>query len=70
MKLREYTELLYEYREKQGFFDTSRACVVFRSVTTVNGVPFDVAKSALQKYIRRGDTRKALNIACEMDLFR
>jgi hypothetical protein len=41
---------------------------VFRGIftsTTASGHPFDVMKSALQKYIRRGD-QKALPVFCEM----
>lgn len=34
--------------------------------TTYSGVEFDVAKSALQKYIRRGITEKALLVAVEI----
>lgn len=41
----------------------------YRSVTTVNGYRFDVMKSGLQKYIRRGMTQKAVYCAVEMLMF-
>jgi len=49
--------------------DTSKLCTTFRSITTVNGYPFDIMKSALQKYIRRGEFYKALYSANEMNVF-
>ena len=42
----------------------------YRNEKTWNGYAFDEAKSALQKYIRRGNADKACFIAAEMDLFR
>lgn len=50
--------------------DTSKLSTKYRSVATLNGVPFDLAKSALQKYTRRGMLEQAQTIACEMDMFR
>lgn len=44
--------------------------VVFRNETTFNGYPFSTAKSALQKYIRRGEVKKAIYFAIELDLFK
>jgi hypothetical protein len=42
----------------------------YRNIKTLNGYPFDIAKSALQKWIRRGKKEEAQKIACELDLFR
>ncbi len=42
---------------------------VYRCETTYNGWTLDVAKSALQKYVRRGVLPKALFALFEMDLF-
>lgn len=42
----------------------------FRRPITWNGYPADVPKSGLQKYIRRGETAKALYCAGELDLFK
>jgi hypothetical protein len=42
----------------------------FRNVTTSLNIPFDVAKSALQKYIRRGLVVKAQYVACDLDMFK
>jgi hypothetical protein len=42
----------------------------YRQVQTINGIKFDVVKSALQKYIRRGHDKKAMRIATEIDTFR
>lgn len=50
--------------------DTSKLSTKYRSVTTLNGYPFDIAKSAVQKYIRRGMVSEAQAIACEMDIYR
>jgi len=50
--------------------DNTKMSVVFRSVKSLHGYSFDVMKSAIQKYIRRGDVEKACLIAAEMDLFR
>lgn len=50
--------------------EKNKICFTYRSEKTWNGVRFDVAKSALQKYIRRGNVEKACMIACELDLFR
>lgn len=36
---------------------------------TYNGHPFDEIKSCIQKYIRRGETEKAIYVAIEADLF-
>lgn len=50
--------------------EKSKISVKFRSVKTLNGLDFDVAKSALQKFIRRGMFKESLYIACELDLFK
>ncbi len=42
---------------------------IYRSERTYNGWPLDLAKSALQKYCRRGELDKALFAMFEMDLF-
>lgn len=42
----------------------------YRKVKTINGYNFDICKSALQKYIRRGLFNQALFFAAEMDMFR
>ncbi len=41
----------------------------YRMERTYNGWPLDLAKSALQKYCRRGELEKALFAMYEMDLF-
>lgn len=41
----------------------------YRNEKSVNGYSLDVLKSALQKYIRRGETIKALYVAGELDMF-
>lgn len=48
-----------------GFINTT-----YRQVTTLNGHTLDSAKSALQKYIRRGIPSKAQYISAELDFFR
>lgn len=50
--------------------DLSHAKVGFRGAKTLSGISFDLAKSALQKYIRRGDAKKAMQMGMEMDIFR
>lgn len=47
----------------------SSAVVKYRFSKTHNGIQFDIAKSALQKYIRRGETNKAIYFAVECLLF-
>lgn len=42
----------------------------FRHEITWNGFPCDLMKSGVQKYIRRGETEKALFCAGEMDMFK
>ena len=42
----------------------------YHNVKTINGYDFDICKSALQKYIRRGLFNQALFFAAEMDMFR
>ena len=42
----------------------------YRQVHTLNGIKFDIAKSAVQKYIRRGLWVQAQRIGAEMDLFK
>lgn len=61
-------DLLAQRGLEHKFVDSSE--VSYRQSRTVNGYDFDVAKSALQKYIRRGEGNKALRIASELDLFR
>lgn len=61
-------KLLVEYPEY--ILNTNQLSVTYRNVVTLNGYPFDVAKSALQKYIRRGMVKQAQNMACELDVFR
>lgn len=68
-EFREYTQKLRKYRKLPEELD-SKLSTKYRSVITLNGYDFDTAKSALQKYIRRGNVKKAQYIACELDLFR
>jgi len=49
---------------------TNHSSTTYRNVKTLNGIPFDIAKSGLQKYIRRGNVEKAQYFAAEMDIFR
>jgi hypothetical protein len=37
----------------------NQTVISYRNAKTLNGIPFDIAKSGLQKYIRRGVTDKA-----------
>lgn len=48
----------------------NKSSTVFRSIKTVNGYAFDLMKSALQKYIRRGHIEEALYSAFEMYMFK
>lgn len=41
-------------------------CTIYRKEVSVNGYPLKVLKSALQKYIRRGNVEKALYFAGEL----
>ena len=68
-------DLLYTFPEKQLMcsktefpllFLAEKMNTTYRNVTTSCGIPFDVAKSALQKYIRRGETQKAVSIGTEL----
>ena len=68
-------DLLYTFPEKQLMcsktefpllFLAEKMNTTYRNVTTSSGIPFDVAKSALQKYIRRGETQKAVSIGTEL----
>lgn len=43
-------------------------CTKFRN-ETIDGIGVDILKSALQKYIRRGNVQMALWVACRLDLF-
>lgn len=58
--------------EKSSFFpgDLKKINTKYRQQTTFNGLSFDIAKSALQKFIRRGDYNSAQIIATELDIFR
>lgn len=67
--MEDYTRRLRKYKGLSIDLE-SKMCTKFRSIVTLNGYDFDTAKSALQKYIRRGNIKKAQYIACEMDLFR
>ncbi len=49
---------------------SSQLSTKFRHQVTWNGYPLDLVKSGLQKYIRRGETEKALYCAGEIDLFK
>ena len=49
---------------------SSQLSTKFRHQITWNGYPLNVVKSGLQKYIRRGETEKALYCAGEIDLFK
>lgn len=49
--------------------ETNKMNTVYRSEKTFNGFSLDVVKSALQKYIRRCDARKAIYAGIELDLF-
>jgi hypothetical protein len=42
---------------------------VFRKEKSVNGISMDILKSGMQKYVRRGNFKKAVWCAIEMDLF-
>lgn len=48
----------------------SKMSAKYRQVTTHRGLDFDLAKSLLQKYLRRGNQEGAMEIALELDLFR
>jgi hypothetical protein len=48
----------------------NKLCDKYRNEITWNGYNLDIAKSALQKYIRRGILDKALYFAGELDLFK
>ena len=48
--------------------DSSKASITYRNIKTFNGIPFDIAKSALQKYIRRAYPEKAQFISSEIFL--
>ena len=48
----------------------SQLSTTFRHQVSWNGYPLDLVKSGLQKYIRRGETAKALYCAGEIDLFK
>lgn len=50
--------------------DLSNLRASFRGSKTLSGISFDLAKSALQKYIRRGDAAQAMKMGVEMDAFR
>lgn len=72
-----FSTMLYRCLEKKliveypvYILDTSQLSVKYRNVVTLNGYQFDVAKSALQKYIRRGMVDQAQYMACELDAFR
>lgn len=56
------------YELPEYMIDTSKASTKYRSVTTLNGIPFDIAKSAVQKYIRRSITHKAQFISSDIFL--
>lgn len=56
--------------EFKSIEDYPKLSLKYRYVTTVSGIDFDTAKSALQKYIRRGNIDKAVHIGKELDLFR
>lgn len=58
---------IHEYIKKT--FDLKRISVEFRLEKSYNGYPLDICKSALQKYIRRGEVDKAIYIANEIFLF-
>jgi hypothetical protein len=61
----ENAQSLSEIPEFNDLSNTTRS-----HAKTVNGFPFDIAKSALQKYVRRGERYKAMYWAAEMDLYR
>jgi hypothetical protein len=65
----EYVEKLRRYRGLSPELQ-SKISTKYRNIITLNGYDFDTAKSALQKYIRRSNVKKAQYIACELDLFR
>ena len=44
----------------------NKTSTIYRNARTLNGIPFDVAKSAIQKYIRRGIVDKAQYIMADM----
>ena len=51
------------------FVDKSEINSGYRQEKSPNGFDIDILKSGLQKYIRRGETEKALWCAAELDLF-
>jgi hypothetical protein len=59
---------LIDYIPKSVF--RSLHSTTYHNVKTINGYHFDICKSALQKYIRRGLFNQALFFAAEMDMFR
>ena len=69
--------ILYNYLKNtkiENYHDfilnSKKLSTVYRNVKSLNGFDFDILKSALQKYIRRGDYIRGVNIACEIDMFR
>lgn len=48
----------------------NRGSTIFRNVMTINGYQVDLCKSALQKYIRRGEVDKACRVFTELESLR
>ena len=42
--------------------------IIFSDITTPNGYPCDIMVSAVQKFVRRGETEKAVQAAYELYL--
>ena len=57
------------YLNDLPFLFHDKSSVVYRNIRTINGLDFDVVKSGLQKYIRRGNIRKAIECGVELFMF-
>ena len=70
-KVAQYFKKSQEYVYRVIFKSISKdlMSVVFRHEITFNGLTIDIAKSGLQKYIRRGMIDKAIWCGIELDLF-
>lgn len=62
----DYDRCLKKYEK----YKLNKLCDKYRNEITWNGYELDVAKSSIQKYIRRGFLHKALYFAGELDLFK
>ena len=63
-------ELLVSFETIPTYLIQNSGSTSYRQQKTLNGYSFDIAKSAVQKYIRRGMWKSALHIGAEMDFFK